>query len=255
MTLFSNSKITAIFVTAALFVSAPLCAEMVSIPASSDATLYEDFGTEELPDIPQGITANGSGDYLFAGRTSSRNDYKLRRAIIKFDVSSALPQGATITSARLELFMNRSNLAGETDVSIHVAEKNWGEGPSDADGQEGIGADALTGDATWVYTFFDTMSWDTLGGDFVAQPSATTNVGFDTGVFTWESAQMTVDVQNWLDNPTLNFGWFLIGDESDPFTATAKRYDSRSLAASSNPPTLKVTYTNSSDGSDLWIMY
>ena len=40
---------------------------------------------------------------------------------------------------------------------------------------------------------------------------------------------MVADVQSWLDNPATNFGWLVLGDESD--ILTAKRFDTQRVPA------------------------
>ena len=60
-------------------------------------------------------------------------------------------------------------------------------------------------------------------------------------LFAWSSAnnsQMIADVQSWLNTPSTNFGWILIGDESSG--QTAKRFNS---SESSPQPSLVITYT------------
>jgi len=52
---------------------------------------------------------------------------------------------------------------------------------------------------------------------------------------------MTADVQGWLDNPSLSFGWCLVGDEST--AATAKRFQSRESGATTARPQLVVDFT------------
>ena len=49
---------------------------------------------------------------------------------------------------------------------------------------------------------------------------------------------MVADVQSWLDNPASNFGWLVLGDETDHRT-TAKRFDTRESAS---PPMLTIQY-------------
>ena len=62
------------------------------------------------------------------------------------------------------------------------------------------------------------------------------------GSYTWEStSQLVADVQSWLDNPTANFGWLLLGDESKP--QTTKRFDSKDNELEKNWPVLMVEYT------------
>ena len=52
-------------------------------------------------------------------------------------------------------------------------------------------------------------------------------------------SDMTSDVQSWLDDPSTDYGWILIGDEADP--RTRKRFDSRHNSAA--PPALVVDFT------------
>ena len=141
-------------------------------------------------------------------------------------------------SATLELNMSRSNSDGKK-VSLHKAKKDWGEESSDADGEEGGGAPAETGDATWLHTFSNTGTWDMPGGDYDALESASTVVG-DVGMYSWSSPQMASDVQDWLDGTADNFGWLLLGDESS--AASAKRFDSRENPEEAKRPVLTVRY-------------
>ena len=62
--------------------------------------------------------------------------------------------------------------------------------------------------------------------------SASQSVG-DIGDYTWSSAQMIADVQSWLDNPAINFGWLVLGDEST--STTTKRFDTRESASPPEP--------------------
>jgi hypothetical protein len=195
----------------------------VALVTAQDNTLYE----SEL-----GAVSNGAGQYLFAGVT--QND-DIRRAVLAFDLSG-IPPWATVLSATLAVTMSKS-IAGPTDVSLHALAAGWGEGASDALGEEGAGALAQPGDATWIYTFYNTDTWATPGGDFAATPSAATTVG-DFGRYTWAGTGLLADVAGWAAAPATNFGWILIGDESGP--GTAKRFDSRENAP--DGPRLTITY-------------
>jgi hypothetical protein len=195
----------------------------VTLEPARDNTLYSESGN----------ISNGAGEYLFAG-TIQRGD--ARRAVLAFDMSG-IPPGATVLTATLTLTMSRS-IAGETAVSLHALQRDWGEGASDAVGEEGAGAAAEPGDATWLHTFFDTDLWATPGGDFEATPSATTPVG-GNGAYTWSSPGLLADVQAWVGGEADNFGWILIGDETTD--TTAKRFNSRESAAATRP-SLMLTY-------------
>lgn len=204
-------------------------AQSVTITPSQDNTLYENAS---------GSLSNGAGQYLFAGRTAQSSG-SIRRAVLQFDVAGSVPAGATITGATLTLNMNRS-ISGAENISIHPLTTAWGEGASDAPGQEGSGAASTTNDATWIHAFFSTTNWTTAGGDFNPTASATTSVA-GNGFYSWASAIVTSDVQGWVTNPATNFGWIMIGNESS--STTAKRFASKEFATAANRPQLTINYT------------
>lgn len=196
----------------------------VTLTPARDTTLYQS---------ETGSIGNGAGQHLFAGRTDTG---AIRRALLAFDLGD-IPAGATVLSATLTLTMSKS-IAGQTPVALHAVAADWGEGTSDAPGEEGGGTLAAPGDATWLHTFYDSGLWAAPGGDFDPAPSATTVVGA-VGVYTWVSPGLTADVAAWLADPATNHGWALLGDETaDP---TAKRFDSRENDPA-NRPRLTVTY-------------
>jgi hypothetical protein len=51
---------------------------------------------------------------------------------------------------------------------------------------------------------------------------------------------MVADVQQWLDQPASNFGWIIIGNESQ--SGTSKRFNSREFGGS-DAPGLEVVFT------------
>lgn len=197
-------------------------ADEITLEPSKDNTIYEDSNN----------LSNGSGIFLFSGATANRNNDRPRRALLEFDVSS-LPAGATVTSASLEMTVTKIPFGQVTnDFGLHRLTAEFGEGASDAPGQEGRGTSASPGDATWSDSVLGT-AWGSPGGDFVSQPSAVTSVGA-LGKYTWDSTPMLVsDIQDWLADPESNFGWILIGDEST--SKTAKRFGSREGAAANRP--------------------
>lgn len=201
--------------------------ETVELPASRDNTLFQS---------DTGSLSNGAGDAIFAGRTAAQGGGLRRRAVLAFDLSS-IPQGATITQVSLRLRNSSTANNGTHPFELFALTKDWGEGTSNAAGAEGGGAAATTGDATWLHTFFNTDLWDSGGGDFAAVPSASVQVGAN-GLYSWTSQGMIDDVQGWVDNPSTNFGWIVIGNEGT--VQTAKRFNSRE--SSSDPPLLTVSY-------------
>jgi len=207
-------------------------AEVVTLGSAKDNTLYEDGA---------GSLSNGAGQYFFAGLTV--RDEK-RRGLLAFDVAGGIPAGSTIHGVSLTLHMSRT-IAGTTTVELRRVQADWGEGASDADDEEGGGAPAAAGDATWLHTFFPSGFWTNAGGDFATTPSASGSVG-ENGPYTWGStAQLVADVQGWLDSPGTNYGWLLLGDEKT--TPSAKRFDTRENPVEANRPKLTVEFTRGGD--------
>ncbi|MDH4070626.1 MAG: hypothetical protein OEV30_09385, partial [Ignavibacteria bacterium] len=205
----------------------------VTLNPTLDNTLYE---------TDDGSLSNGLGSFLFAGRTASGD---LRRALVSFDIAGNVPAGATIDSVKLVMNMSRT-IALDHTISLHKVLTGWGEGTSNASGNEGSGAASTPGDATWLHTSYSDMFWTTEGGDYSATVSASASVS-GSGFYTWgTTAGMVADVQNWLDNPSSSFGWIVIGDEAT--FATTKRFDSGNNMTVANRPALTVYYTEDTGG-------
>jgi spore coat protein A len=209
-------------------------ADVISIGAFKDNTLYEPFEDK----------SNGAGEYFFAGNTDGKG---VRRGVLAFDPASAIPAGSTINSVTLKLYMSRTQSDDES-VVLHRLLVDWGEGASDASGQEGDPAGAEDEDATWAYSFYDaavtenSTSWTADGaeGDYVGTASASKAVG-GNGSYTWTSVSMTADVQGWLDTPSTSFGWLVLGNESA--IKTAKRFGTREGSNASRRPELAIDFT------------
>lgn len=195
-----------------------------------------------------GGVSNGSGEFLFAGQTKSPNSMA-RRALLHFDIASTIPSGVTITAVELDIFINKIPPSGSTpNLTIHLVDQDWGEGTSNASGAEGSGTTATCEDATWLQTFYREISctgtsdnWTNAGGDFNATISSQVTAPNTTGQITFPSTTNLVsDVQNWLDNPSTNYGWMIRGDEAATFNA--RRFGS-STGATQERPFLTITYT------------
>jgi hypothetical protein len=184
-------------------------------------------------------SSNGAGMHLFVGATDSGSS---RRALLAFDIAGGIPPSSTILSVTLQ--MNVSNIpsnANPNSVSLHAVSADWGEGTSNAGSPGGNGTTPSIGDATWQHTFFNTQLWQNLGGDFEAAASATITVT-GLGLYHWGStAEMVNDVQGWLDDPSSNFGWILVGSEGA--NRTARRFDARENNTTARRPQLTVVFT------------
>jgi hypothetical protein len=221
-----------IFVVVFIFLlggGAVVTAEDIALEPSADATLYEGDGS----------LANGSGSFLFAGRTDTRSGAVERRAVLVFDIAGAVPAGSTITAVSLDVMMSRTTSGAQT-VQLHRISESWSEGSSDATGQEGGGATSENGDTTWIHREFPNTDWSSQGGSFSQTVSGSQQVA-GTGSYTFASTQQLVaDVQDWLDNDAQNFGWAMVIPAAD--TGSAKRFNSRENSSSSSRPTLNITY-------------
>ena len=209
-----------------IFVSAPSAkAATAMLNASKDNTLINSA---------TGEFSNALGP-LFAGLTGGQGP-GAQRALMAFDVASDIPAGAIITDVQLTLTVQQAgNGSGFDSYSLHRVLQDWGEGTSDAFG--GGGTTSTPGDVTWLHTFYDTGRWNSPGGDFETAASAAEIIG-TFGAETWESTpELVADVQGWLDDPSSNFGWILIGDESA--FASSRKFGSRESAEG---PVLAVTY-------------
>ena len=213
-----------------IWVSLPasmLYADEINLTASKDNTIYS-----------EGDLSNGVGQYLFSG-TTGIGDF--RRALIKFDIVASIPSGATIDNVQLSLNVSKIPDSSSQTFSLFRLTTEWGEGSSNAPGQEGAGTDANTDDATWSHTFFPFEFWITNGGDFEPDVSAAALIG-GLGPAVWPSnAEMVADVQKWLEQPESNFGWILVGDELTG--GSAKRFDSRENPTADLGPRLQVLFT------------
>lgn len=209
---------------------AAINAQTVVLGAAKDNTIYSNLVTN----------SNGAGDNITSGAIQSS---PVRRALLMFDLS-AIPPGAVVTAASLRLVMNRT-VSGVHTFSLHRLNENWGEGLSNAGaGGDGNGAAAQAGDATWTCSFADgaggcTSTWSASGGAFQPAASAITAVNAG-GPYTWSSAQLITDVQDWVSNGATNFGWILVGGEGNP--GSAKRFSSRTNPVVGDRPTLTVSY-------------
>jgi spore coat protein A len=205
--------------------------DTIVLDAFADATIYSDDDTR----------ANGSGEFLFAG---NNNGGESRRTLVRFNVLGSIPVGSEIHSVELRLYASRG---GSGPVNLFPLLADWGEGPSNAAGNEGAGTFAQDGDATWAFTFYDEQDpdespeWSVPGGDFLTPASASVNVLGINQFYSWSSVEMALDVESWLESPGSDFGWILVGNESSSSTST--RFNSRTNPDPATRPQLIIEFT------------
>ncbi|MGD9690590.1 MAG: DNRLRE domain-containing protein [Phycisphaerales bacterium] len=214
----------------ALFAGSAGAQTTVQISASKDNTLYEDTS---------GGLSNGMGESLVAGKPFFA---AIRRAVIAFDVTS-IPAGSTINSVALRLSVTREPPdAPPVTATLHTLLADWGEGASLDMGAGGAGALPEANDATWIHRFFDAQLWDTQGGDFQADPSASASIppGALAAVFS-TNPDIEADVHHWINDPSTNFGWIIRIQET--LDGSARRFASRENTDPALRPVLEVTFT------------
>ena len=231
-TVLRHARTASVVATLGLMTAGSLAAQGQDFSPVKDNTLHEDAG---------GALSNALSNALRAGRDSGGGGGLIRRAVLAFDLQT-IPVGSTVQSATLTLTITGGGGSVFTN-DVHCLNADWGEGTSNGGG---AGAASTPGDATWIHTFFPGSFWTTPGGDFAPVASASASVGVP-GSYAWSSAALTADVQGWVDDPSTNFGWIVIGDEST--LQTAKRYGSREDATASNRPVLNVVFDPPCGGS------
>ena len=206
----------------------------VTLIPSADATLIE-----IVPDNSMGAAA-----YFTAGTTQNgpRN-----RAVLKFDIASAIAAGSKITAVSLTVDAIKQSREAPAGASygLHRLLRSWGEGNNLAESQPGLGSPAGPNDATWNARFFPTNRWAQPGGaegtDYLAQVTSTVIVDL-LDVYQFDNTfELIAEIQFWLDHPDQNFGWLLKG-ESEEIRFTARQFASREYADPALAPQLAVEF-------------
>lgn len=197
---------------------------VVLLVSTRDTTLYED---------EEGLLGNGAGQHCFVGRNGSNLE---RRALIAFDLSQ-LPANARVLSATLWLTLSRTNAS--QSMTLHRVLRPWGEGPSDAAGEEGGGAPAADGDATWLHTHFDQQFWDQPGGDFDESVLATLFAP-GLGDYQFTGQAFAALVQSWITAPAANHGVLI--RTATPGAGTSQRFNTRENPNAATRPMLEIRY-------------
>lgn len=210
----------------------------VTCPANLDNSMYEGLNY-----------SNGIGQGLFSGKTGAAAGEALRRALVRFDLST-IPTGATLSSANVQLTITKQ-IADPVTYTLHRVTNAWGEGNSNApngnssSGAGGLGVPAQTNDATWNHRLFPSTLWSTPGGDHIGTVSGSgaTEPMFVQPILTLSGSGLLTDLQSWLTAPATNFGWLLKGQEGAADAYTATRFASRQHTSASQRPKLNVSYS------------
>ena len=205
-----------------IVLSFDLCAlsfETVFLTPVADTALLQAFPSNNF----------GAPAYFNSGTTQT---YLTNRALMKFDLATALPAGAKITFAQLSLEVVGQPVDGDTPSSFQLRRmlRDWGEGTKQGHPPT-LGAPATMGEANWTHRFALTSNeWAAPGGvegiDFAAANSGEQFVyGISLSPYLFDATtDMLTDLQSWLAHPETNFGWMLLSlSETENFSASACR--------------------------------
>jgi spore coat protein A len=220
----------------ALLTASVGAAATVTLQPLADNTIYHGLLAADPTGTFQDNSCGGGPD-VFAG--VAKRGF-IRRALLRFDIANAIPAGSSIDGVTLTLNVNLTTDTQLASTTLHPVLQAWGEGTVDCrQTGGGGGAEADPGDATWLDAKFQQVPWNGAGGDFGA--ASATALAPVLGDAIWDDAAnpaMLADVQSWLDTPSGNHGWIVIGDEAR--VSTARRFGSREGGV---PPLLTVDFT------------
>jgi hypothetical protein len=236
------------------FVAMIACGLLASPRVAADTLTLQPIADTTLFSIAPDNNLGGAG---FFNAGTAGNGY-LNRALLRFDLT-IIPSGSQIIGVSLTMDVIREPASDRQNslFSLRRVFVPWGEGtqvPAEPN-SPGLGALAVTGEATWNQRFVGGAPWTIPGGragtDFSAVLSSTAFVyGVGDPVEFESTPELIADLQNWADNPGANFGWLMM-TESEDVRRTARGFASRE---SGFGPTLTVEFTPVPEPSSLALL-
>ncbi|MBL3618560.1 MAG: DNRLRE domain-containing protein [gamma proteobacterium endosymbiont of Lamellibrachia anaximandri] len=148
----------------------------------------------------------------------------VRHALLRFNIG-AIPAGAKVTSANLELHSNATSWASTT-IDVHRLNNDWVEGI--AIGGTGPGANWTERDSA--------VAWNSAGGDYETNSAASAVTSGDVGWVTWDVTDL---VNDWVSGETPNYGLLL----APTVDYQGAEFDSSDATDPTTHPKLTITYT------------
>jgi len=160
------------------------------------------------------------------------------RGLIQFDLSS-LPSDAVIKEVEIMLDVHGRTREGEPDFNMHQITSPW---TIDDTSRFGIGSD---GAATWKYSSWDTVEWNTPGGDFDDVILSSESNKERENHFFPTTDDLVALVQGWVDGSVENYGVLIRDPEKPPDEEHFKNFFS--VTTGGRGSELRVTYTSVSE--------
>lgn len=203
-----------------LFVSVLL---LSSANASAQTTLVLDAPDSEVTDayLRGGASASQVFNTDALATKANSNIANVRRAVLKFDTSTRIPQGASVTSARLTLTLKKSDPQSRT-LSLYRITQSFQESQ-----------------ATWT-TRKSGYRWTASGGDLSSRIT-TFNVGTSVG------SKVTIDVTSLVRSTVAGsygsrYTRIALVDAGASSNTSYKEFYSSETSDASRRPTLTVVY-------------
>jgi hypothetical protein len=220
-----------------------------TIYAAKDASIF---------DTQAGGSANsnygaGGSQLLQVGYANVSGVYA--RTLVMFDLS-AIPSNATIENVELQFTMGNSGVASSYSLNVHKLSQQWTEGATSfctynaACNTQGAVIAGGGADVTWNETSYSGTNanpWTTTGGSFSSTVSATKAAVGNSPASTYSfiSTELRDDVQSWVSNSAVNFGWILKTDFISTSSSMTRFYSREGATESGNTstaPRLVITY-------------
>lgn len=160
----------------------------------------------------------GGTDYL---QVSSDKGWTTR-SLLRFE-PGAVPAGARIMSAQLQLKLKSVKTGGT--ISVHRPQRNWVEGTK-------VGGGVADG-ANW-FTYDDSNSWSSAGGDYDEAVSSTSISSGDS----WVAFDITLLVRDWAAGKPNN-GVMLVGNSP----LDEAEFESRQTEFTEDAPRVTIRYS------------
>jgi hypothetical protein len=196
-------------------------ADIVIVIPSEDATI-----SEKSVEFPL-----GNDTTLDAGTTGPNEGFKRNRSLLKFDLRMSVPTNAVVTSAALTVTLVTTPTSSNLWFSLHKVLQDWSESV-----------------VTWTNRLTPAAPWNSPGGaaelDYVSSISQSNLIiGTTPSNFTFASSQaMVADVQDWVTNPSNNFGWILFCELED-LERSVRKFGSSERGTTNQRPSLEVQFT------------
>jgi hypothetical protein len=196
----------------------------------------------QLTSIRSGSPNNNLGRFpeFFSGGGSSET----WRSLIKFNLDE-IPAGATITKARIMLYMDSAGDTASRTIGFHRSLVEWHGGFSN----NLVPSTTDVPASTWNHRIYDTTTWSTAGGASSTEWAATATDSVVIGniinrFYEWDVAS---DVQDFVNGTVQNYGWWIINAD-EGVSNSFRRFALTGTHYTDTRPVLFITYEIGSTG-------